>query len=732
MGWHVVTEKRLNAGDGGFPSVAVLSDGSLVVGYTLQSYITALGLLVVGPVSLRAATIGLTGTVSNSFTLDSAISPLDISYSISAGPDRNFAFSWTDVASGANGPNDVRAQRFVGAGLPTGAVLRATTDLGGPETDSDVALLTNRMAFMAWTESSQTGADRSGTSIRGQLFTNVGLISGQPFQINTSATGDQTDAHVTAFSEGRFLVTWRDGSTFRGQQYASDQFRIGVVRVGSEVNLGATFLTARERVGGGFTAISDGVKLDVARDYNLKGSLISSRTVFPSDGLSLGDGRHLEVGQSGTDTVLRVVSDTGQASGIEIFAGNLTLGAFDYAVPFGDGLVAVFRQTHTREGILQTPNSEITTTIIDTKRYDGDNRDEVIIGGSRADVLNGAGGNDVIEGRGGNDSLNGGDGNDRLDGGAGIDTLDGGAGNDTLSASDAGDVLFGGGGDDFILLSGEAAGALITTSSRIAMSAGQAAKVDGGQGLDTVVVEGGKDQVFDMTLLDLQGIEGLQVTAGSTVGTTEIRLDTAQFGKGGLSASFALTGLDVADAREMLRLFVSDGAAFSMNRWSFADWGKQGEQIVIAGSAADDWIRGSAWNDNLRGGGGADDLFGGKRADKIFGGDGDDRLAGGRGADRIWGDAGADTFVLHRASDSGRGQRADHIVDFIIGEDVLDLSELATGGRFIGHHKFHDVAGEVRRVGDRLLGDVDGDGRADWSVVLDGITGISASDLLFA
>ena len=737
MGWHVVTEKRLNGGDASFPLLNTLSDGSLVIGFTVQGYFPSLGMLITGAVSLRGVTISLNGSVSPSFTLDSAIRRSDTTFSISTGPDRNFAFSWTDAVTGTNGPSDVIGQRFVGAGLPIDGLLRPTTAQLGAETQSSIALLSNRMSFMAWTEDSLTISDLSGTSIRGQLFTNAGLPSGLPFQINSTSKGDQIDANVTAFSGGRFLVTWGDVSTVRGQQYSTEQFAIGAVRVGSEMNLGADFAYAIERPGLGFTAIIDGTT-DVELDFNLKGGLVATRLHTFGDFLSLGDGRRLEVGTIGADTVLRVLSDTGQFSGIEMLAGNSTLGStlgrFLYAVPFGDGLVAIFRQTDLRVGILSTPVSEITTTVIDTKVYVGDTRAEVILGGSRNDVLDGAGGDDVMEGRDGNDVMTGGDGNDQMTGGAGIDNMNGGAGNDTIRASDAGDVLVGGGGNDVFLLSGSAVGTVSTTTGREigAVSISQPTKVVGGAGADTVVIEGGTRLALKMTALIFEGVEGLRVAEGSLVGTTEIRLDTAQFGKGGLAGSFTLTGLDLAGATEMLRLSVSGGERFSMAGWSFADWGGQGERIVIEGGGAGDWIQASAWNDDLRGGGGADTLFGAGRDDRIFGGAGQDVLTGGFGADRLTGGAGADRFVLHTATESGIGRQADRITDFVSGEDMLDLSGLLLQGRFVGHHLFSNVAGEVRLQGNRLRGDVDGDGRVDWSVVLESTTGVGVDDLLFA
>lgn len=732
MGWNVLSETRLNGGDADIPQMVRLSDGSLVVGYTVATYFPLGAILGNGPTRFEAVRIDVSGSVSRNFSIDNMVARSDTSFGISAGADRTFTFSWTDPLSGTDGPTDVKAQRYVGANLKSGPVMRPSDSLSGVESQSDVEVMSNRMTVLVWTEATASLADRSGTSIRGQLFTNASFPSGGTFQVNTQTTGNQTDARVTELEGSRFLVTWRDAETFRGQMFATDPFKTGVTRIGKEIDLGADFFSATARSGGGFSALLRTEKGTDTQAYTSKGSLVGFPTVSPSVILSTGDGRHIdEISLGGLGVNLHVVTDDGEVSGTQIFGGgSLAVGMFRFAVPFGDGLLAVLRQTDTREGLLSTPISEIYATIVDLTKYTGDATNERIFGGARADTLDGGGGNDLIEGRGGDDTLRGGDGDDNLNGGPGIDTLDGGAGNDTLSTSDPGDVLIGGGGDDFFLLSGAAAGIFITTGMSPAAPVAPATQVSGGDGTDTLLIEGGKDVKADLSGIVFEQIEGLAVAAPATVGITQIKLDTSQFGVTALSESFRLTGLDQTGAREMLRLAVTSGNPFSMRDWSFADWGGQGERIVITGSAADDGIEASAWNDVLRGKGGEDVLAGQGRADTVSGGRGADTVLGGGGADLLTGGRGADTFVLTSATDSGLRRRADTITDFTPGRDQVDLAEVMIGGSFIGSHRF-DAAGQVRYSGDRLQGDLDGDGLADWSIRLLNAPDITAADILF-
>lgn len=114
-------------------------------------------------------------------------------------------------------------------------------------------------------------------------------------------------------------------------------------------------------------------------------------------------------------------------------------------------------------------------------------------------------------------------------------------------------------------------------------------------------------------------------------------------------------------------------------------------------------------------------LFGAGGDDMIFGGSGRDTLFGGLGADSLWGGRGADTFVFTQIRDS-RPKAPDVIQDFG-GGDSIDLSTLAGGNalEWIGKGHFSGHAWEVRANDHRLAIDSDGDGRADFRIVVDGV-----------
>lgn len=161
-------------------------------------------------------------------------------------------------------------------------------------------------------------------------------------------------------------------------------------------------------------------------------------------------------------------------------------------------------------------------------------------------------------------------------------------------------------------------------------------------------------------------------------------------------------------------------------------------------------LRGSRFADTLIGDGGAnvlaglsgnDILEGGNGADMLAGGDGNDVLSGDAGADLLTGGAGKDVFLFSSTSDSFK-RAQDIIADFSRGDDVInvrriDADEDARRDQsfdFIGKQKFSREAGELRyevRNGDTLVsGDTDGDGKADFTLLLEDVGKMKASDFL--
>lgn len=166
----------------------------------------------------------------------------------------------------------------------------------------------------------------------------------------------------------------------------------------------------------------------------------------------------------------------------------------------------------------------------------------------------------------------------------------------------------------------------------------------------------------------------------------------------------------------------------------------KGAGLRGSGNLLDNRLEGSDGVDQLFGLAGNDILLGGAGNDALDGGDGNDTLNGGAGNDKVWGGAGIDYFAF--GSDVVRQAGSDEVMDFARGIDKLDLSGIdanaAAAGdqafRLIGTKNFSRKAGElqVKAYGDGVVvaGDINGDGVADFSIWVHGVSRLSGGDFV--
>jgi D-alanyl-D-alanine carboxypeptidase len=184
-------------------------------------------------------------------------------------------------------------------------------------------------------------------------------------------------------------------------------------------------------------------------------------------------------------------------------------------------------------------------------------------------------------------------------------------------------------------------------------------------------------------------------------------------------------------------------------------FGLGGDDDIRAGSGNDklfggdgrDRLWGRDGNDTLDGGDGRDELHGGKGQDILNGGNGRDLLDGGAGADTLTGGRGRDIFDFDSLSDLAGGDGShDIITDFTHGEDVIDLSGIDANTSRRGDQSFHfigeaDFSGKAGQLHIKIMpavtgidartiieGDVNGDGKADFSLELAGQKHLSVCD----
>lgn len=312
-------------------------------------------------------------------------------------------------------------------------------------------------------------------------------------------------------------------------------------------------------------------------------------------------------------------------------------------------------------------------------------RDMTVVGNALDNVISAGHRNHTarmhVEGRGGNDTIFG---------SFRDDWLSGGPGNDILEGKNGEDILFGKKGDDYL--------AGLENHDHLI----------GGLGKDTLGGGAGDDI--------LNGGIGADILFGYT------GVDTAAYWNSSIRVIVDLMG------RHVLKGEAAGDQFFSIEN--------------VTGGDFDDGLWGDDGNNRIVGRDGNDVLDGRDGDDILLGGGGDDVLWGRAGVDRMKGGSGADTFIFIKVAHSMPGAY-DFIADFQLGLDRLDMSridaDIGTTGDdsflLIGTASFSGRAGELRIVhlangNTRLLGDINGDGRADLEIRLEGSLVMTAADFV--
>jgi Ca2+-binding RTX toxin-like protein len=395
-------------------------------------------------------------------------------------------------------------------------------------------------------------------------------------------------------------------------------------------------------------------------------------------------------------------------------------------VTFTPGAGEAGEQLRLKVTLADGTRSEVTystATEVTGRQYSGGATNDNPALTAGADIARGNGGNDALRGLGGHDTLDGGAGNDTLDGGGGDDRMLGGAGNDFYVVDSLGDAVVEtqAGGIDTVttalptyrlapnaeILIGTRAGAQTLTGNALANT------ITGGTGNDTLHgAEGddwlsggeGTDSLFGGVGNDtLDGGNGPDRLTGGPgddryiLGAGDVVTEAPGGGHDTVEAGFG-TSFTMPANTEVL-LLTGTGALSGV--------GNALDNLVI-GNAAANVLHGSDGNDTLRGEGGNDVLHGGAGTDVLVGG------------------AGADQFRFMQA-DHSPVAAPDQILDFVAGQDRIDLRWMDANPALAGDQAFAYVAGFTDDAGQvtvtslgggrhRVLGDINGDGGADFAI----------------
>jgi Ca2+-binding RTX toxin-like protein len=537
--------------------------------------------------------------------------------------DGGFALTWRERTASAQDPNGdfpVKVQLFNADGSARGAaatVNSGNTGLGGSLSFNDeasIAGLPNGGFVIAWTDKSGAFAgDTSGKAILAQRFDATGAKTGGPLLVNTTAGGDQVNAHVVALSGGGFAITWNDDQQFVGRAQIFD----------SSGNKAGTEITSY---------------------YNLTAA-------------STPDNQVLLAWNTFGNTSLRAYDASGNAVGFESapfpaeVVGHL-------AVNGDDQILMTWNKTFAEDA----NRSDVYAQLAVLGQH-GTSGADAIVGTAHADVVYGEAGNDNIVGGAGNDTLSGGDGDDNLRGGAGVDSFDGGA-DDGMENLDTGFA-------DKVSFYDAAATQNVTADLRtgvisndgfgnVETMTGIESLGAGTQFIDTFNGNDSRNFLWGSKFDNLFGFGGDDIlyadSAPSTIdggtGIDELRLSSDG---GWLTWDSNGDGLaDVVGA-------MTYGWEVDLQATVFWDGypGSSGGRIYavenVTGSALDDWLYGDGLANVLKGEGDDDWLYGRGGNDRLEGGDGNDLLSGGAGDDQVFGGAGGDAMYDGAGIDSFDG-----------------------------------------------------------------------------
>lgn len=315
--------------------------------------------------------------------------------------------------------------------------------------------------------------------------------------------------------------------------------------------------------------------------------------------------------------------------------------------------------------------------------------------------------------------------------GGGADRLDGAGGDDRLVITDTPALVDGGVGVDTLVI---AAGGDVTLAPGL-VSGIEKVLVQGGAALDCSALAGPlaplrsvSDAAAGATIIGSGGADRIAGGEGA---------DTLRGGAGDdlIALARQAAAIDGGDGFDTLKLAGTPGTAYA-----FAGESLAGVERILLGSGVTLDLKGLVDASAVRLTGGAQ-VFGSDGADRIHGSAEADVIAGGGGGDRMAGGDGADRFVFLSAADAPHGDKPrDLITDFdAAAGDRLDLSALSGGNfSFLGGDAFTGEAAagvEVRVVaqGDRSVVqvDLDHDAKADLSFLVHTAAPLAVGDFVF-
>jgi Ca2+-binding RTX toxin-like protein len=682
---------------------------------------------------------------------------------VTATENGGFFVTWSTEVAGSG--TEVRGQEFAADGTKIGPELMINQATAGNQNVGGIAGGAGSDIFIAWNDPGV--GDGSGSAVRGRLYTEsvqgsegAETLTGTPGDdeivglggndtilaqqggndaVNGGA-GDDIIYFGPAFSPADRI----DGGAGRDVLALQGNYFLQVLQPASVVNVEVLALMSHtDNAYGGadgtpnqYTIRTDDATVAAGQALTLDATALMANESVIFYGQAETDGRFALYGGRGQDALYA-------GAGADILnggAGNDTLSgglgddiyfvdsAADIVQDGGTGFDAVYSSVN------YTLGGEAEIELLGSTAS-GSTSGIALFGNRFSQTIGGTQGNDTLDGRGGNDYLLGGGGNDQLYA-TGFSVLAGGTGDDSYFVDDYFQVLNESAGQGFDTVYTKGAFALLGdvevelliyqdfTSAGVALYGnGFAQTIRAGTGSDNIVAGGGNDYLLGYAGNDiLDGGAGADVMEGgqdSDIYFVDDAGDVVIEIGGGFDSVYASSSYALTPDTEVELLAAVNGGA--------------GTTLDLTGSSTSQSIYGNDGSNRLLGLGGNDFLGGGAGNDTLDGGAGDDILEGG---------SGADTFRFAATSDTVLSS-GDQIRDFVSGTDKIDLSLIdantsAAGDQaftYLGTGAFTGQAGQLRyEVANGqvyLSGDTNGDGTADFQIVLNNTTIVAAGDFVF-
>lgn len=244
------------------PSIAAFDDGGFVVTYVSDAGDADADAILSQRFDAAGAKVGAETTV-NTVTVTGNQSQPDVATLVDAGGNNaGHVIVFTSFANGVEGDGDrngVFAQRFDATGTAVGGEFQVNTTTNDDQSQPAVIGLTGGGFVVVWTDDLLDG---SAGGIFAQRYDVNGLALGDEFRVNTDRLNSESDADITALSDGGFVVSWTAGSNQDGsndgvfaQRFAADGSRIdGEIQVNIETS-STQFESAVSSIGDGFAAV---------------------------------------------------------------------------------------------------------------------------------------------------------------------------------------------------------------------------------------------------------------------------------------------------------------------------------------------------------------------------------------------------------------------------------------------------------------------------------------------